>query len=162
MSQRGVNKVILVGNLGQDPEVRYMPNGKAVANVTLATSESWKDQQGQQQETTEWHRVVFYARLAEIVGEYLKKGGQIYIEGSLHTRKWQDQQGNDKYTTEVKAYELQMLGSATKSDKPNGQQRSPNQRNHRNPDGSAKTPEQMRAPVKMDEPDFSFDDDILF
>ena len=109
---RGVNKVILVGNLGADPEVRYMPNGGAVANVTVATTESWKDKQsGENQEKTEWHRVVFFARLAEIVGEYLKKGSQIYVEGRLQTRKWQDKSGQDRYTTEIVANEMQMLGS---------------------------------------------------
>ena len=108
---RGVNKVILVGNLGKDPEVRYMPSGGAVANVTLATSEQWKDKQsGEQKERTEWHTVVFYQRLAEIVGEYLKKGSQIYVEGSLRTRKWQDKNGQDRYTTEIIASEMQMLG----------------------------------------------------
>lgn len=110
---RGVNKVILIGNLGKDPEVRYMPSGGAVANVTIATSESWKDKTtGEQQERTEWHNVVFYNRLAEIVGEYLKKGSQVYVEGSLRTRKWQDKNtGTDRYTTEVIANEMQMLGS---------------------------------------------------
>ncbi len=108
---RGVNKVILVGNLGADPEVKYMPNGNAVANVTLATSESWKDKQsGENKEKTEWHRVVFFRRLAEIAGEYLKKGSQVYIEGKLQTRKWQDKNGNDRYTTEIVANEMQMLG----------------------------------------------------
>ena len=102
MSSRGVNKVILVGNIGQDPEIRYMPNGSAVANVSLATSESWKDKNtGQQQEKTEWHRVVLFQKLAEIVGEYCRKGSQIYIEGKLQTRKWTDQQGQEKYTTEI-------------------------------------------------------------
>ena len=99
---RGVNKVILVGNVGGDPETRYMPNGNAVTNITLATSESWKDKQtGQQQERTEWHRVVFFGRLAEIAGEYLRKGSQVYVEGSLRTRKWQGQDGQDRYTTEI-------------------------------------------------------------
>ena len=108
---RGINKVILVGHLGQDPEVKYMPSGSAVANISVATSESWKDKQtGEQKDRTEWHRVVFYARLAEIVGEYLRKGSQIYVEGRLQTRKWQDQNGNDKYTTEIIANEMQMLG----------------------------------------------------
>ena len=108
---RGVNKVILVGNLGKDPEVRYMPNGNAVANITLATSESWKDKtSGEQQEKTEWHRVVMFRRLGEIAGEYLKKGSQVYIEGKLQTRKWQDNSGNDRYTTEIVASEMQMLG----------------------------------------------------
>ena len=108
---RGVNKVILVGNLGKDPEVRYSPNGGAVANITLATSESWKDKtSGEKQEKTEWHRVVFFGRLAEIAGEYLKKGAQIYVEGRLQTRKWQDKEGKDRYTTEIVAGEMQMLG----------------------------------------------------
>ena len=108
---RGVNKVILVGHLGADPEVRYMPNGGAVANVTVATTESWKDKSsGEKQEKTEWHRVVFFARLAEIVGEYLKKGSQMYVEGRLQTRKWQDKSGVDRYTTEIVASEMQMLG----------------------------------------------------
>ena len=109
---RGVNKVILIGNLGQDPEVKYMPNGGAVTNVTIATSESWKDKNtGEQQDKTEWHRVVFFRRLAEIAGEYLKKGSKVYIEGKLQTRKWQDQSGNDRYTTEIVANEMQMLDS---------------------------------------------------
>ncbi|HHI94490.1 MAG TPA: single-stranded DNA-binding protein, partial [Gammaproteobacteria bacterium] len=109
---RGVNKVILIGNLGQDPEVKYMPNGGAVTNVTIATSESWKDKNtGEQKENTEWHRVVFFRRLAEIAGEYLKKGSKVYIEGKLQTRKWQDQSGNDRYTTEIIANEMQMLDS---------------------------------------------------
>lgn len=108
---RGVNKVILVGNLGKDPEVRYMPNGNAVANITLATSETWKDKQtGEPQEKTEWHRIVLFRRLGEIAGEYLKKGSQVYIEGRLQTRKWQDNSGNDRYTTEIVADNMQMLG----------------------------------------------------
>ena len=102
MASRGVNKVILVGNLGQDPEVRYMPNGGAVANITLATSESWRDKAtGEMKEQTEWHRVVLFGKLAEVAGEYLRKGSQVYIEGQLRTRKWTDQSGQDKYTTEV-------------------------------------------------------------
>ena len=109
---RGVNKVILVGNLGGDPEVRYMPNGNAVTNVTIATSDSWKDKQtGQQQERTERHRVVFFNRLAEIAGEYMRKGGKVYVEGALRTRKWQDQSGADRYTTEIVASEMQLLDS---------------------------------------------------
>ncbi|GAB6043749.1 single-stranded DNA-binding protein [Endothiovibrio diazotrophicus] len=109
---RGINKVILVGNLGKDPEVKYMPSGSAVTNITIATSESWKDKQtGEQQERTEWHRVVFFNRLAEIAGEYLRKGSQVYVEGSLRTRKWQGQDGQDRYTTEIVANEMQMLGS---------------------------------------------------
>jgi single-strand DNA-binding protein len=101
MASKGVNKVILVGNLGKDPEVRYTPNGKAVANLTLATSESWKDQSGQIQEKTEWHRVSMFGKLAEIAGEYLRKGSQVYIEGKLQTRKWQNKEGQDQYTTEI-------------------------------------------------------------
>lgn len=109
---RGVNKVILIGNLGQDPEVKYMPNGNAVANITVATSESWKDKNtGEQVDKTEWHRVVFFQRLAEIVGEYLKKGSKVYVEGKLQTRKWQDKNGADHWTTEVIASEMQMLDS---------------------------------------------------
>ena len=109
---RGVNKVILVGNLGKDPETRYMPSGGAVTNITVATSESWKDKQtGQQQERTEWHRIVFFNRLAEIAAEYLKKGSKVYLEGSLRTRKWQGQDGQDRYTTEIVANEMQMLDS---------------------------------------------------
>jgi single-strand DNA-binding protein len=109
---RGVNKVILIGNLGRDPEVRYSPNGGAIANITLATSETWKDKNtGEQVEKTEWHRVVFFRRLAEIAGEYLKKGSKVYIEGKLQTRKWQDKDGNDRYTTEIVANEMQMLDS---------------------------------------------------
>ena len=110
---RGVNKVILIGNLGKDPEVRYTPSGLAVANVTIATSESWKDKQsGETQERTEWHRVVFYQRLAEIVGEYLRKGSKVFVEGKLQTRKWQDKTTNqDRYTTEIIADSMQMLDS---------------------------------------------------
>jgi len=110
---RGVNKAIIVGNLGRDPEVRYTANGSAVANVTIATSESWKDKQsGERQERTEWHRVVFFGRLAEIAEEYLKKGSQVYIEGSIRTQKWQDKEsGQDRYTTEIVARDMQMLGS---------------------------------------------------
>lgn len=112
MASRGVNKVILVGNCGQDPETKYMPSGGAVTNVSVATSEAWKDKQtGQPQERTEWHRVVFFNRLAEIAGEYLRKGGKVYIEGALRTRKWQGQDGQDRYTTEIVASEMQMLDS---------------------------------------------------
>lgn len=111
MASRGVNKVILVGNLGNDPEVRYMPNGNAVANVTLATSETWKDKNtGEQQEKTEWHRVIFFNRLAEIVEQYVKKGSKLYIEGRLQTRSW-EKEGQKHYTTEIVASELQMLDS---------------------------------------------------
>ena len=109
---RGINKVILVGNLGSDPETRYTQSGAAVTNLSLATSETWKDKQtGQPQERTEWHRIVFFNRLAEIAGEYLRKGSKVYVEGSLRTRKWQDQSGQDRYTTEIVANEMQMLDS---------------------------------------------------
>ncbi|WP_371193508.1 single-stranded DNA-binding protein [Glaciecola sp. SC05] len=183
MASRGVNKVIIVGNLGNDPEVRYMPNGNAVANLSLATSESWKDQQGQQQERTEWHRVTMYRRLAEIAGEYLKKGSQIYIEGKLQTRKWQDQQGNDKYTTEIIADQLQMLGGRSEGgqggqggtynkpqqNNPNQgyQKMPPNQGGQANQGGQGgpqhnSAPQNNQQPPKMAEPDFDFDDDIPF
>ncbi|MDP2751451.1 MAG: single-stranded DNA-binding protein, partial [Rhodocyclaceae bacterium] len=106
-----LNKVTLIGNLGKDPEVRYMPNGEAATEVTIATSEAWKDKNtGEQKETTEWHRVKFYRRLAEVAGQYLKKGSQVYIEGKLQTRKWQDKDGQDRYTTEIIASEMKMLG----------------------------------------------------
>ncbi|WP_395339824.1 single-stranded DNA-binding protein [Ningiella sp. W23] len=178
MASRGVNKVILVGNLGNDPEVRYMPNGNAVANLSIATSESWKDQQGQQQERTEWHRITMYRRLAEIAGEYLKKGSQIYIEGKLQTRKWQDQQGNDKYTTEVIADQMQMLGGGRSDGAQGGQggyqqrpqqnQNNPNQGYQQPPPANNqggqgnRPPQQPQQPPKMAEPDFDFDDDIPF
>lgn len=118
---RGVNKVILVGNLGRDPEVKYTASGAAVVNITVATSESWNDKQTNERvEKTEWHRVVAFQRLAEIMGEYLRKGSQVYIEGKLQTRKWQDQNGQDRYTTEIVANEMQMLGS--RGDAPTRQQ----------------------------------------
>ena len=108
---RGINKVILVGNLGNDPDVRYTAGGAAIANVSIATTEGWKDREsGEMQEKTEWHKVVFFGKLAEIVAEYVKKGSQIYIEGRLQTRKWQDKEGNERYTTEIVANEMQMLG----------------------------------------------------
>jgi len=113
---RGINKVILVGNLGADPETRYTASGSAVSNISLATTDSWRDKQsGERQDRTEWHRVVFFNRLAEIAGEYLRKGSQVYIEGRLQTRKWQDQSGQDKYTTEIVANEMQMLGGRGES-----------------------------------------------
>jgi single-strand DNA-binding protein len=108
---RGINKVILIGNLGADPETRAMPSGTTVANLRVATSESWRDKQtGEQQERTEWHRVALFGRLAEVAGEYLRKGSQVYIEGSLRTRKWQDKQGNERYSTEIVGNDMQMLG----------------------------------------------------
>jgi len=106
-----VNKVILIGNLGRDPETRYMPDGGAITNISVATTDVWKDKQGEKQEKTEWHRVAFFGKLAEIAGEYLKKGSQVYVEGRLQTRKWQDKEGVDKYTTEIVADRMQMLGS---------------------------------------------------
>jgi single-strand DNA-binding protein len=132
---RGINKVILIGNLGKDPEVRYMSSGSAVANLTLATSESWKDKQtGEQQERTEWHNLVFYGRLAEIAGEYLKKGSKIYAEGRLQTRKWQDKNtGTDRYTTEIIVNDMQMLDSRGASGQQGMQQNysnPPANRNH--------------------------------
>lgn len=121
---KGINKVIIVGNLGNDPETKYMPSGNAVTNITVATSESWKDKQtGDKQEKTEWHRVCFFNQLAEIAGEYLRKGSKVYLEGSLRTRKWQDQSGADRYTTEIIASEMQMLDSRND----NGQAQQPAQ-----------------------------------
>jgi single-strand DNA-binding protein len=153
---RGVNKVILVGNLGRDPEVRYSPNGQAVANVTLATSESWKDKNtGEKQERTEWHRVVFFGRLAEIAGEYLKKGAQVYVEGRLQTRKWQDKDGADRYTTEIVANEMQMLGSRAGAGVPS---ESFNQDQPYGESAPAGKPA-ARQPAKVSE---GFDDDIPF
>ncbi len=116
---RGVNKAIIVGHLGKDPEVRHMPNGKAVANFSIATSEQWKDKQtGERKEATEWHNVVVFDRLAEIAGEYLTKGAAVYIEGKIKTRKWQDKDGRDRYTTEIHANELQMLGGKPEAARP--------------------------------------------
>lgn len=157
MAARGVNKVILVGNVGKDPDVRYMPNGNAVANVTLATSESWKDKtSGETQERTEWHRVVFFRRLAEIVGEYVKKGSKIYVEGRLQTRKWQDQSGQDRYTTEIVADEMQMLDSRGGSGGGAGFD------SNRQGSGSAPRPAAGGAPASAPMPDDGFDDDIPF
>jgi single-strand DNA-binding protein len=113
-----VNKVIIVGNLGRDPEVRYLPEGGAVANISVATTDTWKDKSGEKQERTEWHRVAFFGKLAEIVGEYLKKGSQVYVEGALRTRKWQDKEGKDRYTTEIVADRMQMLGSRSGGSEP--------------------------------------------
>ncbi len=155
---RGVNKVILVGNLGKDPEVRYSPNGGAVANITIATSESWKDKtSGEKQEKTEWHRVVFFGRLAEIAGEYLKKGAQIYVEGRLQTRKWQDKEGKDRYTTEIVANEMQMLGSRGGAGQPSSEF---NQDASYSESGSA--PAGKPAAKKPATAGAEFDDDIPF
>ena len=143
-----LNKVTLIGNLGADPDVRYMPTGGAVANISLATTFRWKDKQsGERKDNTEWHRVVFFNRLAEVVGEYLRKGSQVYIEGRLQTRKWQDKEGVERYTTEIIATEMQMLGS--KSEKPDNTSPSI---------GNSKTPPTSSASNLDDE----YDDDIPF
>lgn len=143
---RGVNKVILIGNLGRDPEIKYMPNGQAVANFSIATSESWKDQQGQVQERTEWHNIVMYRRLAEIAGEYLQKGSKVYLEGKLQTSKWQDQQtGQDRYKTEVVALEMQMLDSRPQGQQ-GGYQDPAHQQQHRPAQGQQSTPQYQPAP----------------
>lgn len=128
-----VNKVILIGNLGKDPDVRHMPNGEAVTNITLATAETWKDKtSGEKKEATEWHKVVFFRKLAEIAGQYLKKGAQVYIEGSLKTRKWQDKDGQDRYTTEIVADQMKMLGSrqSGSSDEPASERQSQTKTNN--------------------------------
>ena len=119
-----VNKVIIVGNLGRDPETRYLPSGEAVTNISVATTDKWKDKaSGEQKEATEWHRVAFFGRLAEIAGEYLKKGSQVYVEGSLRTRKWQDKEGKDRYSTEIRGDVMQMLGSRAGAGEPRGEPR---------------------------------------
>ena len=170
---RGVNKVILVGNLGGDPEVRYMPNGNAVTNVTIATTDSWKDKQtGQQQERTEWHRVVFFGRLAEVAGEYLRKGSQVYIEGALRTRKWQDQSGNDRYTTEIVVDmngQMQMLGgrggdAGYQPQSAPAPQMAPQAAPQAAPQSAPKpAPQPQSAPAPQSPPGFDdFDDDIPF
>lgn len=160
---RGINKVILIGNLGQDPEARYLPSGGAVANISIATSETWKDKQtGQPQERTEWHRVVFFNRLAEVVSEYLRKGSKVYIEGSLRTRKWQDKEGRDQYTTEIVAGEMQMLdGRQGEGQQQGGYQRSTQQAQSRSR-ASAANPHQGGGGGGGG-PNFdAFDDDIPF
>ncbi|MFT6790852.1 MAG: single-strand DNA-binding protein [Cellvibrionaceae bacterium] len=159
---RGINKVILVGNLGQDPEVRYLPSGAAVTNISIATTESWKDKQtGQQQDRTEWHRVVFFNRLAEIAGEYLKKGSQIYLEGKLQTRKWQDQGGQDRYTTEIVGSELQMLGARPGTQEYTSQQ--PTTPMSQGSAASSGSPSSAPAPKSQTAPAMDqFDDDIPF
>ncbi|MGL4756846.1 MAG: single-stranded DNA-binding protein [Aeromonadaceae bacterium] len=186
MASRGVNKVILIGNLGNDPEVRYMPSGGAVTNITIATSESWRDKtSGEEKEKTEWHRVVFMGKLAEIAGEYLKKGSKVYVEGKLQTRKWKDQSGQDKYTTEIMVDSfngvMQML-----SGKQDGQQDQPQQsqggwgqpqqampqsqpqrqapQQNMQPQGGYGRPAQQpqSAPPVYKEPPMDFDDDIPF
>ncbi|WP_229623981.1 single-stranded DNA-binding protein [Vibrio parahaemolyticus] len=176
MASRGINKVILVGNLGGDPEVRYMPNGGAVANITIATSESWRDKAtGEQREKTEWHRVALYGKLAEVAGEYLRKGSQVYIEGQLQTRKWQDQQGQDRYTTEVvvQGYQgiMQMLGGRAQGGQGQPaqgraqggqpQQHAPQQAQPQHHQQSQ--PQNHQQPQQQyNEPPMDFDDDIPF
>ncbi|QYW02858.1 single-stranded DNA binding protein [Vibrio phage BUCT006] len=160
MASRGINKVILVGNLGNDPEIRYMPSGGAVANLTIATSESWKDKStGEDREKTEWHRIAIFGKLAEIAGEYLRKGSQVYIEGQLQTRKWQDQSGQDRYSTEVVVQGfngvMQMLGGKSQASSPQKQgcgqpQQAPQQQ----------APQQPQQ--QYNEPPMDFDDDIPF
>lgn len=159
---RGVNKVILIGHCGQDPEVRYATNGNAITNVTVATSEHWKDKQtGQKQERTEWHRVVFFGRLAEIAGEFLRKGSKVYIEGSLRTRKWQDKQsGQDRYTTEVVASEMQMLDARNNAGNPEDY-RGHTGSNQKNPTSPSTTAYQAAHDSAAYGPD-DFDDDIPF
>ena len=157
MAKGGINKVILIGHLGSDPEVRYMPNGNAVANVSLATTESWKDKQtGEQQDRTEWHRLVFYRRLGEIAGEYLRKGSKLYIEGSLRTRKWQDKNGQDRYTTEIIVNDMHMLDSRGGSGTANFEQAQSN--NQTAAPSSAPSVAEQAAPAGLDD----FDDDVPF
>lgn len=177
MASRGINKVILVGHLGQDPEVRYLPNGGAVTNISIATSETWKDKQtGEQKERTEWHRVVIFGKLAEIAGEYLRKGSQVYIEGSLQTRKWQDQSGQDRYATEVVVNvggTMQILGSrnnpdamamnhagATAASTPAAPPTRTNRTNTIESTPAAQP--QVAAATMASEPVIDFDDDIPF
>ena len=128
-----INKVMLIGNLGKDPEMKYMTSGDAIANLTLATTENWKDKAGEKQEKTEWHRVSMFGRLAEIAGEYLKKGASIYIEGKLQTRKWQDKEGNDRYTTEIVANEMKMLGGKPGADRQERESHTPSAPKERQP-----------------------------
>ena len=133
-----INKVILIGSLGRDPETRYMPNGEAATNFSMATSENWKDKQGQKQERTEWHNLIAYRKLAEIIGEYVKKGSTIYIEGRLQTRKWQDKEGKDRYTTEIVADQMQMLGGKPSGESVSQQPKASNTNNKSSVDGSFK------------------------
>ncbi|MBN6068422.1 single-stranded DNA-binding protein [Aggregatibacter actinomycetemcomitans] len=157
----GVNKVIIVGNLGNDPEIRTMPNGEAVANITVATSESWNDKNtGERREVTEWHRIVFYRRQAEVAGEYLRKGSKVYVEGRLRTRKWQDQNGQDRYTTEIQGDVLQMLDS--RADRQSGGNYTPtSQPSYPNQQQSAPRSAPASKPA-TEAPMDNFDDDIPF
>ncbi|MCG7498519.1 single-stranded DNA-binding protein [Vibrio sp. Of7-15] len=177
MASRGINKVILVGNLGGDPEVRYMPSGGAVANITIATSESWRDKNtGEQKEKTEWHRVALFGKLAEVAGEYLRKGSQVYIEGQLQTRKWQDQNGQERYTTEVVVQGfngvMQMLGGRAQQGQGApmggqqqqqwGQPQQPAQQQGFAPQQQAPQQAPQQAQPQYNEPPMDFDDDIPF
>lgn len=160
---RGINKVILVGNLGADPEVRYSNNGAAIANVSVATTESWKDKNtGEQQDRTEWHRVVMFNRLGEIAGEYLRKGSQVYIEGKLQTRKWQDNNGQDRYTTEIVANEMQMLGGRGEGGGMGGGAPAGNQFGGGQSQGGGMQNQQAPAQPSQPAPSNDFDDDIPF
>lgn len=159
MASRGINKVIIVGNLGQDPEIRYLPSGGAVANITVATSESWRDKAtGEQKEKAEWHKVAIFGKLAEVAGEYLRKGSQVYIEGSLQTRKWQDNNGQDRFTTEIVVQGfngvMQMIGA-----KQGGQQQAQQQQSKQPQQPQQQAPMQQ---LQYNEPPMDFDDDIPF
>ena len=166
----GINKVIIVGRLGNDPEIRTMPNGEAVANISVATSETWTDKNtGERRETTEWHRIVFYRRQAEVVGEYLRKGSQVYVEGRLRTRKWQDQNGQDRYTTEIQGDVMQMLDSRNAGNQGGdygyAPQSAPQQYSQQPSYQSQPTPRQAAKPASAPRPEpamDSFDDDIPF
>ncbi|HHF0486070.1 single-stranded DNA-binding protein [Vibrio diabolicus] len=178
MASRGINKVILVGNLGNDPEIRYMPNGGAVANITIATSDSWRDKAtGEQREKTEWHRVVLFGKLAEVAGEYLRKGSQVYIEGQLQTRKWQDQSGQDRYSTEVVVQGfngvMQMLGGRGQGGGAPmggqqqqqggwGQPQQPAQQQYNAPQQQLQQQAPQQPQQQYNEPPMDFDDDIPF
>ena len=162
MASRGINKVILVGNLGADPEIRTSPNGSVIANLRLATGEAWRDQQGQMQERTEWHRVVMFGRTAEIARDYLKKGSKLYIEGRLQTRKWQDKNGQDQYTTEIVGNEMQMLDRAGGGGEASFESRPPRRDYQQQP--ATNTGMTPPPPSSGNAPggDFDFDDDIPF
>ena len=162
-----VNKVILVGNLGKDPEVRYMPSGDAITNITMATTDSWKDKNGEKQEKTEWHKVAFFGKLAEIAGEYLKKGSQVYVEGRLQTRKWQDKEGQDRYTTEIVADRMQMLGSRSGGGNYEVQDKAPAGEGRESssssaPSSSGSGPSSGKPPAKKGGDFVDFEDDIPF
>lgn len=173
---RGINKAIILGNLGGDPEVRYLPNGDAVANITVATSESWTDKQsGEKKEQTEWHKVTFYGRLAEVVGEYLRKGSKVYVEGKLQTRKWTDQQGVERYTTEIKASDMQMLDAQPQGGKQQSQQQAQQPQAQQQPQRQRQAPpasyqgqmpqQRQQRPQQQAQPqyqDFDETDDIPF